>query len=156
MGPDQPGRLVLTTLKVGESLYEAVGPQATGGPNKHNTVWPIDPAYLTADEHGRNKYLFDASVAYMKTHPRRTAQLAWRKLLRTWNVFPNYEGAQSTFHRVVSVASYVPVMVTALVGLVFAFKRRRQLVWLMMPVAVITALHMVFAVSYTHLRAHET
>jgi hypothetical protein len=144
----QEGHLVLTTLKVGESLYEAVGPNATGGPNKENTIWPAEAMRLWDNEYARNQLLLRRSLEYMRHDAKRTLRLAGRKFLRTWNVVPNWEGARTPAYVAVSIASYVPVMLLALVGLFSAVGRRpRELVWLLAPVIVVTLMHMVFVGS---------
>ena len=141
------GRFVLTTLNVGESLYEAVGPFATGGPNKENTDWPDEAEAMIADEYMRNQYLVDLSVSYIKNNPARTLRLAVVKFLRTWNVIPNYQAVRKPFYMIVSVVSYVPVLLTAVLGLVVGFKCRRSLVLTLLPVVVITGVHMIFVGS---------
>jgi len=142
-----PGRLVITTCKVGESLYEAVGPFATGGPNKENTQWPMEADYLSHDEYARDRYLLERSLAYMRSDPLRTLRLGWAKFLRTWNVIPNYEAGRTPFHVAVSLASYVPVLLTAILGLFVGAGRARERVWLLLPVLVIAFLHTVFVGS---------
>lgn len=142
-----PGRLVITSLGVGESLYEAVGSFATGGPNKENTVWPPRAYHLTGNEYARDRLLLEKSLSYMKTNPERTLRLAWRKFLRTWNVIPNFAEVRTPFYITVSLVSYVPVLVSAILGLVVSLKRPRVLVWVLLPVVVITLTHMVFVGS---------
>ena len=141
------GRLVVTTLKVGESLYEAVGPFATGGPNKENTLWPPEAEARIADEYMRNQYLVERSLAYMRNNPGRTLRLAVVKFLRTWNVIPNYRAVRKPFYIVVSLVSYVPVLLSALLGLYLRVRHWRSVVWLLLPVVVITLIHMVFVGS---------
>jgi 4-amino-4-deoxy-L-arabinose transferase-like glycosyltransferase len=143
---DEPGHLVVTTLKVGESLFEAVGPFATGGPNKENTVWPPQAEALLSDEYARNQYLLDKSLVYMQEDPGRTLKLAGRKFLRTWNIFPNYEGVRTRFNMIVSASAFIPTLACALVGLVVSL-RRREVLWLLLPIVVMTLLHVVFVGS---------
>ena len=139
---------MLTTLKVGESLYEAVGPNATGGPNKENTVWPQEANRLFDNEYARNRLLLDRSLTYMRNDPARMVRLAGEKFLRTWSIVPNFEGARTWGYRVISIASYVPVMLLAFIGLFAAAGRRpREVVWLLTPVVIVTLMHMVFVGS---------
>ena len=144
-GEESRGRLVLTTLKTGESLYEAVGPFATGGPNKENTVYPEE--VHGADEYERNRILLERSFESMKNNPWRVLRLAPGKFLRTWNVIPNYEKARSVFYRSVSILSYVPVLLTALIGYLVVLRRARVLPWILLPVVVLTLVHMIFVGS---------
>lgn len=141
------GRLVITTCKVGESLYEAVGPFATGGPNKENTVWLAESERLLHDEYARDRFLLDKSIEYMKNNPGRTLRLGVRKFLRTWNVIPNYQAVRKPFYITVSLVSYVPVLLAAILGLAVGLARVRGLTWLLLPVVVVTVIHMVFVGS---------
>jgi len=153
------GRLVVTTLNVGESLYEAVGPFATGGPNKENTAWPVETEISLQDEYARNRFLVEKSLTYMKNSPFRTLRLAGKKFIRTWNVIPNYENVRTPFYEAVSLASYVPVLLAGILGLLVSLRgspnamnrawgpRVRVLVWLLLPVVVFTLVHMVFVGS---------
>jgi 4-amino-4-deoxy-L-arabinose transferase-like glycosyltransferase len=141
------GRLVVTTLNVGESLYEAVGPFATGGPNKENTVWPVELTTSNPDEYTRNQFLVQKSLAYMVDNPARTLRLAGKKLLRTWNVTPNYESIRTPLYMTVSLAWCIPVFLTAILGFLVSLRRFRTLAWLLLPVLVFTLIHMVFVGS---------
>jgi 4-amino-4-deoxy-L-arabinose transferase-like glycosyltransferase len=141
------GRLVVTTLNVGESLYEAVGPFATGGPNKENTVWPVETRITRQDEYARNRFLLEKSLTYMKNDPVWTLRLAGTKFLRTWNITPNYEKLRTPFYMTVSLAWCLPVFLTAILGLLVSLRRFRMLAWLLLPVLVFTLIHMVFVGS---------
>ncbi len=140
------GHIVLTTCNVGESLYEAVGPYATGGPNKQNTVWPTDSDLLYGDEWARDRYLYEKSRDVFFANPARALRLAEVKVLRTWNVFPNFEGVRSTRNKVVSAAFLIPVYLAAILGIA-ALCRRRELLWTLLPILAITAMHAVFVGS---------
>ncbi len=140
------GRFVLTTCNVGESLYEAVGPFADGGPNKDETLWPPSTDLLLHDECARDRLLLRTSIDYMAATPRRVLRLAGVKFLRTWNILPNYPGERTTRNLWVSAAFTVPVYLAALVGLAVML-RRRELAWVLLPVLVWTLVHMVFVGS---------
>jgi 4-amino-4-deoxy-L-arabinose transferase-like glycosyltransferase len=140
--------IVVTTLGVGESLFEGVFPRATGGPAKERSYlyWPAGTERLS--EYERNKELIAASVSLMTNNPRRTLELAWVKLKRTWSVVPNDAEAQTPFYRTVSMVYYIPVFAAAVLGLLVALvKRRRELVWTLLPVVLLTLTHMVFVGS---------
>ena len=140
------GRIVLTTCNVGESLYEAVGPFATGGPNKENTLWPQQAEDLAVDECARDRVLVGKSIEIMRQSPARQWRLARIKLLRTWNIFPNYDAVRTPARMWVSAAFLVPVYLAALVGL-GVLGRRRAIVWVLLPIVLWTLLHMVFVGS---------
>jgi hypothetical protein len=140
------GRIVLATCNVGESLYEAVGPFATGGPNKENTPLPAEAAQYSGDEWARDRCLLDKSLATLRENPRRALRLAAVKFLRTWNIFPNYDAERTTRKMWISAGFVVPVYLAALLGL-WALGGRRELAWVLLPVIVWTLLHMVFVGS---------
>ena len=140
----RPGAFIPTTLKVGESLYDAVGPWANGAPNKENTGWPQHARELERDEYARDQYLFDEAVRYMRAHKKRTVRLAGIKLIRMWNIFPNYEEGRTPLLMTISAVAYIPVILTALVGLWAAMRRPALVFWLMVPVMVLTVVHVIF------------
>ena len=139
------GKFVPTTLMVGESLFEANSELATGGPALDIVEFPKEAAGM--NEYDRDRFLFRQAVGYMFHHPHRTISLAIEKFRRTWNVFPNYEGYRSNFYRVVSAASYGPVLLLALIGLVGFARPGRVVLLLCVPLIYFALLHSIFVGS---------
>ena len=138
------GHFVLTTLWTGKSLYEAVGPQADGGPamDKIRLHEPLD-----ADEFEFNRYYIEQSRREIRKSPARFFRLALAKFVRFWNIFPNSPAHREWYHKLISAFFVGPIVVAAIIGL-----SRNLGTWrLWWPVAVtplfFTMLHMVFVAS---------
>jgi len=138
-------RFVPTTLTVGRSLYEAVGPQADGGPAMDKIVDPPEAQGL--GEYKRDKLFRQLSWEAVCRDPVHFLNLAWTKLLRFWSLIPNYHAYQQPFYVLVSLASFVPVLLLSVYSF---FKNRassRTLLLVLSPVIYFSLLHMVFVGS---------
>lgn len=102
------------TTRGGISLYDGVGPQATGASDLGNIKQM--PAVRNLSEAEWNRYFFRKSFEAIKTQPARILRLAWVKLGRMWNPLPNVETYQSRLVRLVSAAWSLPVFLLALLG----------------------------------------
>jgi hypothetical protein len=144
------GEWVLLTTRTGISLYDGVGPRATGS----SDLGPIKqmPAVQGMNEHEWNRYFLRESFAAMRTDPLRILRLSAVKLARTWNPFPNVATYQSRAVRLVSAFWTLPVYVLALMGIVALWRRRYgderiSAVYLLIPFFCTLALHSVFVGS---------
>jgi 4-amino-4-deoxy-L-arabinose transferase-like glycosyltransferase len=139
------GEFVPVRTGMGESLLEAVGPWATGGPGMEKIQRPAYPE--GANEYVRDQLDRDAAIRYIERDPGRFLRLAGIKFLRTWNVRMNLAGFRKPLYDVLAMISTIPVYVLAIVGWV---RHRRQVSgWylLLVPAVYITLLHMVFVGS---------
>ena len=141
------GEFVPTTLQVGESLYEAVGPGADGTPRMDRIDWIEEAGGKVMGEHENNAYFRRKAMEWARAHPARTAGLAFVKLGRFWNVVPNAEEYRSPLVVAASLATYVPVMAAALLGMAVSRKRWRMLALPLTPALYYSCLHMVFVGS---------
>ena len=141
------GRFVPTTLMVGESLLEANGPGADGGPRIDRMREVRDPEINRLSEYERNQRLRDLAVRWIREHPGAFVLLAFEKQRRFWNVVPNATGYRTPLICTASVLAYGPVMALALVGLVAARAEWRRRVLLVVPVLYYSGLHTVFVGS---------
>lgn len=142
----------LTTMG-GFTLWEGSGPGADGGPNHGKVKFPGEWEALRRElaaggpptlETAADRLLKRESVAVLRTDPLRALRLSWEKFRRTWNVVPNWAGAGHWAYAVATVCSYLPVMLFALAG-AYAFRRRRQEVWLLLvPALYLAGVHSVF------------
>ena len=139
------GKFVPTTLQVGASLYESNSPQADGGPAMDRIAWPAEAERMC--EYDRDRYLLRKSIEFIRSEPARFGRLCLHRARRFWNVVPNYSGYRGFVYAAASFASYVPVLLLAVVGLVLSLKRPVVAVLLAMPVAYFAALHSVFVGS---------
>ena len=158
------GRLVPTSLQVGESLYDGLSPEATGASDMR-FVARFVAEQKQADQEARSlplvaalqsqglfedrldRRMRDASLAWARQNPDRVAQLAAVKLLRMWNVWPNAADLSSGTLRLALAVTYLPVILLAVVG-AWRFSRRGWpyvLCWL--PAIYFTGLHVIFVSS---------
>ncbi len=106
------------THRAGISLYDGVGPQATGASDLGNikNMEAVRSFVESGDEAGWNQYFLDRSYEAFAADPIRTVKLAFIKLGRTWNVFPNLEAGQHWAIRLVSATWTVPMYVLGIIG----------------------------------------
>jgi 4-amino-4-deoxy-L-arabinose transferase-like glycosyltransferase len=139
------GSFVPVRTGIGESLLEAVGPWATGGPGMEKIQRPAYPD--DANEYVRDQMDRAAALDCIRQDPGRFLRLAGIKFLRTWNVRMNLAGFRSPLYDVLAMISTIPVYVLAIVGWV---RHRRQVTgWylVLVPAMYFTVLHMVFVGS---------
>ncbi len=150
------GRFVPTTLQVGASLYDALGPQATGASNMQfaETVLASQRERLAVlggnaaelelrlDRHYRR-----AAWEFVRQNPGRAIRLAATKFFRTWNVWPNERAFSSWPIRLVVFCSYVPVLLLAAAGIVSTMRQGWPYVLCWLPAVYFALLHMVFVGS---------
>jgi len=142
------GRFVPTTLQVGASLYDGLGPQATGASNmdfvaRFEAEQPPGPDF----EWQLDRRMRDASLAWAKSHPTEAAQLAVKKFLRMWNVWPNEPQFSSWPIRGVVFFTYTPLLIFAIIGACRTVGRGWPYILCWMPAVYLTALHVVFVSS---------
>jgi hypothetical protein len=138
-------------------LYDGWNPKADGSSNMYfvpafTKAERRDPAGAGGDVSDTLEYRLDqrhhrAAVAWAKAHPARVLELAWIKLLRMWNFWPNESSFSSWPVRLVVAVTYTPILLLAVFG---AWKTIRSgwpygLCWL--PAVYFTLLHVVFVSS---------
>ena len=135
------------THRAGISLYDGVGPHATG----RSDLGDIKnmQAVRGLGEVEWNQYFWDESVKIIRSDPGGVLRLAAIKFARMWNPFPNVETYQSPLIRVISAAWTLPTFVLAVVGAVFLFRagergNRNILLWLLIPALYYSAIHSLF------------
>jgi hypothetical protein len=150
------GRFIPTTLQTGASLYDGLSPEATGASNM-DFVAHFEAlerqATNTADtsqepfEVRLDNRMRAASLDWAKTHPTRSTQLAWIKLLRIWNFWPNEPQMSSWPLRMVVLFTYPPLLIFAIIGAwrTFDVGWPYRLCWL--PAVYFTLLHTIFVSS---------
>ncbi|MFH0964058.1 MAG: glycosyltransferase family 39 protein [Planctomycetota bacterium] len=136
-------RFVPTTLTVGISLYEGVHPMADGGPSMDRMPREV----YGVSEYEQDRLYRQLAVDIIRTEPRRILTLAGVKFLRFWNVVPNSPAHQDFKYRLLSVASLVPILCFACIGVVKAPLPVGQRLLLLSPAIYFTLLHMLFVSS---------
>ncbi len=154
------GHVVLTTLRVGPSLYEGLNPDADGGPMMGALNWDrpppgADPRVIPKDlsEYEKHRYWRARALEYAWGNPGRVLVLAAIKLGRFWNVVPNLEQFRGLAPCIVLGVPYAAVM--ALVGLGLARRpwRGDVALILLLPVVYHCMVHMVFVGSVRYREA---
>ncbi len=146
------GRFVPTTLQVGASLVDGLGPQATGAsamefvpgalaefrrqagePNQ----WPVDWEYQF------DRYLRQQAFDWAQANPVQAFQLAWHKFTRIWNVWPNDPQFRAWPVRILVLVSYVPLLAAALIGIWRYSRGGLPYVVCWLPAVYLTGLHLI-------------
>lgn len=144
------GHLVLTTLRVGPSLYEGLNEDADGGPMMDRIDWDEGTAGMS--EYERSRHWRELALRYAREHPGRVLELAIAKLARFWNVVPNLGQLRGAAPCVVFGAPYVLVMILAVVGLLVS-RRMDVALTLLLPVVYYSLVHTVFVGSIRYREA---
>ena len=145
------GHVVLTTLRVGPSLYEGLNPNADGGPMMGETNWDVGTYGLS--EYEKDQHWRRQALDYARERPGRALALAAIKLGRFWNVVPNLEQAQGTLPCLLVGVPYALVMALALAGLARSWRRADIALILLLPVVYYCLVHMVFVGSVRYREA---
>ena len=141
------GRFVPTTLQVGESLFEACGPGADGGPRMDRIDWIAERGGKTLNEYDNNAFFRRKATDWIRTHPGAFVRLGFVKLARFWSPVPNAPGYAGGWNAAISLLSFLPVMALAVVGAATTRASWRRLILLLTPVLYYSGLHTVFVGS---------
>lgn len=147
------GHFVPTTLQVGASLYDGLGPQATGASDmrfvdsKRELERAVDPSSPATLEYRLDRRLRREAIEWAVAHPGEAARLALVKLGRMWNFWPNEAAFSAWPIRLGVVFTYVPLLIFAIIGAQRTSCRGWPywLCWL--PAVYLTLLHVVFVSS---------
>jgi hypothetical protein len=138
------------THRAGISLYDGVGPQASG--ESDLGAVKQSEAVRGIDEVAWNRYFLDHAVSAIKADPGRVLELAGVKLTRMWNPIPNVETYRSRAVRWFSAAWTIPTFALAAVGVMLLSigKLRgglRTAMFLLLPAMYFSAVHSLFVGS---------
>ncbi len=139
------GRWTWLTNRLGISLYDGLGPQATGASDLGEIK--NSPTVRGLDEVGWNDYFLRESWTALTADPGRCLKLATIKLGRTWRPWPAAAGHSQPVQRIIGGIWTVAILLLALWGLWALPVSWHTLCGLLFPVIVLTALHMVFVGS---------
>lgn len=139
------GAFVPVRTGSGESLLEALGPWADGGPGMDRIVYPVFPP--GADEVERDRMCRAAAIDWARSNPRAVAALAWTKLCRTWSIVLHAHGYTSPFHKLVCWLTVAPIFGLAVGGVWLWRRRPADIALLLLPAAYLTLMHVVFVGS---------
>jgi 4-amino-4-deoxy-L-arabinose transferase-like glycosyltransferase len=154
------GRFVPTTLQVGASLYDGIGPQATGT-SEMSFVLGFVRQQVASDEAAEksgqplegifevrlDRRMQQAALEWGRQNPSRVLELAGIKFLRMWSPLPNANEFQSTMLRVILAITYTPVLLLGLLGLGRLARRGWPYLLCFLPAVYFTCLHCIFVSS---------
>lgn len=109
------GHIVPTTLWMGPSLYDGLNPQANG--DSHMEFLQHDALYQTMSEYDVDRHYRREAWTWAARNPGRVIELAWIKLGRYWNLWPNTPQFDHWAVRLVLLAYLLPVLVFTAWGL---------------------------------------
>jgi 4-amino-4-deoxy-L-arabinose transferase-like glycosyltransferase len=137
------GQFVRLNLAGGIVLYSGNYP---GNRDGGGVEFSIDvPGYHDIkDPVARDRVLRAEAVRHILDDPRRFLELAQLKFLRLWRPWPYASDYSSPLLTVVSAASYLPLLVLAIAGVILGARRYgRQLVPIALFIGYTTAVHMI-------------
>jgi 4-amino-4-deoxy-L-arabinose transferase-like glycosyltransferase len=143
---------VPTSTETGASLYDGWHAEATGASDMRFAPRPAfqfkaPPNDTTAPEVVFDRYLTRKALDWARKNPLRVGELAWIKLVRMWNIWPNEASLRSWPLRLAVAAGFVPLLVLGIVG---AFRFARQdfpYALCLLPAVYFSLLHMIFVGS---------
>ena len=139
------GHLCWLTHRAGISLYDGVGPQATGASNL-GAIKNM-PAVAGLDEAAWNRWFLTESFRSIRSDPVRIIRLAGVKLARTWSPVLHAQEYRSTGARLVFAAWSIPFFALAVAGMVMLRRDAGTWLALLLPTLYLSALHSVFVGS---------
>lgn len=149
------GHFISTTLQAGPSLYDGWRPDADGATDMRfvEEFEALADKEISIPRTGIQREIIldqrmsSAAWKWACENPLRVVQLAFIKLLRTWNVIPNFSEMQSPALRIGVLLGYAPVMLCAALG-AWKFRTRGDVLLVCsLPAVYFSLLHMIFAGS---------
>lgn len=138
------GCVVLTTLNVGESLYDGVRPGADGA---SDTSFAQAPESRAMPELARDAHWRERSIGVLRGEPARIARLALTKFGRFWSPWPNDARFRTPWILAATTALVAPIYFFALVGGGRSLRQPGVLALCLLPAAYFCTLHMIFVSS---------
>jgi hypothetical protein len=133
----------LTSLE-GISLYEAVYPDATGGPKQGEIMATQERIIRAMREDERDRYYRHEAWKEIGENPGRVALLAPVKLGRFWWPGLNETSLTNTLVNAALWVWYLPLFGLMAVGILRGGLRGRGLLTVLLPMAYFAVLHMIF------------
>ncbi|MCH7700272.1 MAG: hypothetical protein IID37_01175 [Planctomycetes bacterium] len=133
------------THRAGISLYDGVGPHATGASDLADIK--NAPAVRGLGEAEWNAYFRDQAYRSIREDPARIIGLAWIKMQRMWSPFLHTNEYQASVVRIVVAGWTLLLYAFALLGAWAMRHRWSAVAFLLMPAICLSALHSVFVGS---------
>lgn len=129
----------------GVTLYDALGPQASGASDQ--SFLDTMPELESMTEPQRDRYLYRRALEAVRSDRWRIVRLAWVKFRRTWNPLPNAPGYSHSPKAFVLAVYTLGLLVLAVPGLWYWRRAPVVLALVLLPVAYFTLLHSIFVGS---------
>ncbi len=126
----------------GVTLYDALGPQATGASDQ--SFLERMPELRGMTEVQRDRYLYGRALEQIRRDPARVLALAWVKFVRTWNPLPNDAGYRASPAAWIGAGYTGLLLIAALVGLCTWRGDPATLSLILLPIVYFSFLHSVF------------
>lgn len=140
--------VVLSTLNVGESLYDGLRPDATGASDmRFLDAARRDAGYRTMSEVERDRHWRRQALEWASRQPAAVLQLALWKLGRFWSPWPNEARFRQPLVVMVTTLGTVPVWLAAALGAWRCRQAPAVLLLCLVPAVYFCGLHSVFASS---------
>ncbi|WP_372368204.1 glycosyltransferase family 39 protein [Candidatus Uabimicrobium sp. HlEnr_7] len=135
------GDFVPTTTKTGVNLYEALGPNATGGPRM--LIMKLPSGYSSLNEIQRDKFLRKKTWEFLKENPFSPLYLAIVKFFRLWNIgFNDLKLRNLRYVNYAIMLFSCGLYICFFYGLLFLQKKNRF--YLLLPILYVSLIHMIF------------
>ncbi len=121
------GSFVRLTPGAGVALYAGNNPLNHSGGGNLGVDYDLSAFANITDPIERDRALRSAAIGYIVHNPRRFLELAALKFLRIWEIVPVNEAYRSPGIIILSIASFVPLLVLAGLGLFVKRQRLRKL-----------------------------
>ncbi|MBX9654428.1 glycosyltransferase family 39 protein [bacterium] len=139
---------VLTTLNVGESLFDGLNPKATGASEMSFTR---DESVLAMSEKDRDDHWRKEAINWARANPARLVELACIKFARFWSPWPNEPRFQTPMVMAATTLFTVPVYLLAIIGVWSAWRGtpsdRILVLLVLVPTLYFCGLHLIFVSS---------
>ncbi len=121
------GHFVRLTPGLGMVLYAGNNPLNKSGGGNVGIDYDASAFQEIADPVERDRVLRDAAISYILDHPMRFFELAGLKFIRIWRLWPVHEGYANLSTILISIASFVPVLLLSALGLFYSRHILRRL-----------------------------
>ena len=150
------GTFVRLTPGAGMVLYAGNNPLNRSGGGNVGVDYDLSAFMKIADPVERDRALRNAAFAYIIEHPQRFLELAGLKFVRIWPLWPTHEGYANVATILFAIASIVPALLLAGIGLIL----KRHMVRRLSPILLFglgyTVVHMALAGTIRYRLALES
>ncbi len=137
------GSFVRLTLGAGTALYAGNNPLNHSGGGILRVDYDTSTFAHITDPIARDRALRDAAIDYIVHNPQRFLELAALKFVRIWRIVPVNEAYRNTATVIISIASFVPLLLLAGLGLFSERHFMRRLSPILIFALGYTGIHMI-------------